>query len=149
MLIRTPSLAYDDRVRKEAHALDNMNVHISAFENSKLSLGETYDGIHVYRHSLASRKLFGSKRLVWVKVVEMYVIFMYDYLRLKPKYVWLHNIESLFVIFLVKLFSIITRNDVVIIFDQHELPPTTFIKNRVLRAIYKAALRLADVNVVA
>ena len=149
MLIRTPSLVYDDRVRKEAQGLRGMDVYISAFENRKCQLGEAFDGINVYRHSLKSRKFFGSKKLVWIKIIEMYALFLSDYIRIKPRYVWLHNIESMLVVFLVRLASKLIRKDVIVIFDQHELPPEMFLKNKLLQVIYKASLQQSDINAVA
>ncbi|PTO58116.1 glycosyltransferase [Vibrio splendidus] len=148
MFIRTPSLMYDDRVRKEAKLLSSKgSVYISSYENRIDDLGTSYENISIKRHTLTLRKIFGSGVFPSIKLFEMYLRFLFDYLRTKPNIIWLHNFEAVGLVGLFLLVKKIFKKDIKIVWDQHEMPPNIILSNSVFKKIYKIFLNKIDVNI--
>ena len=150
MLIRTPSLVYDDRVRKEVNTLQSNNsVIISAFENKQIPLTTEYknERVVVLRNELKFRKIFPSGRFASLKLFEMYYRFICDYRKFKPDALWLHNFESVGIVILFGVLKKLKFFRGQLIWDQHELPPNAFVKSPILKSIYKLTLKLTDKNI--
>ena len=138
MLIRTTGLKYDDRLRKECNTLKELNYQplVGVVEsNNTTTTGKVYDDIPFKSFSLTSRKILPHSKGVFIKIIEMYIHFIFMLIRHKPKYVWVHNIELMgllpFLIFTKKIGYI-----KYIIWDQHELPPAKILNNKFLFKLY-------------
>lgn len=150
MFIRTPSLAFDDRVRKEVNALSTENVvTISAFENFELDISDYHKSAQINRNKLLSRKLFKSGNFTGLKIIEMYVLFLIDAYSSKSNINWLHNFEAFGLVILLGFLKKMRIIKAKIIWDQHELPPEIFLRNKFLLTFYEMGLSFADVNVFA
>ena len=152
MLIRTTSLIYDDRVRKEAVTISNnfqdYNLHICAFENNSSDYDIERTTIH--RAPIKLRFFFPSNKMVFLKILEMY--YRYFSVLRKNRYdvYWLHNFESFGIIPLLSIYKKITRKpNVKIVWDQHELPPSFFYSSRIGKFIYRKVISLCDKNIMA
>ncbi|MGZ9897681.1 glycosyltransferase family protein [Shewanella gaetbuli] len=150
MLIRTTSLAYDDRVRKEAVTLskeNNVKVNICAFENEDVPF--SINNVNILRREMKLRRYFKSNRLVVVKLFEMYYRFLTCVRKIKPELIWLHNFESVGLIPFFVFINLFRRKKIRVLWDQHELPPSFFYKNIIGKVIYKIMISMADENVMA
>ena len=100
MFIHTSSLIYDDRVRKEAKSLSSIyDVTVFSFENDIKHPLDNYQNIKVVRNLIWLRRLFGSAKFIFFKIMEMYIKFAAFYLKNKPHTVYFHNIESMGMVF--------------------------------------------------
>ncbi|ENK2093663.1 glycosyltransferase [Vibrio vulnificus] len=150
MLIRTPSLAFDDRVRKEARTLSKFSrVVISSFENRHDDIDREYESVQVIRHNLKTRMIFPKGNLVAFKIIEMYMKYVSKIFAEKPNVCWVHNFESIGVVYILRIIKHLTRADFKVVWDQHELPPSSFLRNKWKKIFYRKALLLSDINIVA
>ena len=150
MLIRTTSLAYDDRVRKEALSLSkrkDSKVEICAFENEEVPF--TLNNVNIIRKTIKLRRYFTSNRLVTLKLIEMYYRFIMCVIERKPSVIWLHNFESAPLIPLLKLRNYFFKKKIIILWDQHELPPSFFYKNKFGKIVYRKIMSMVHKNVMA
>ena len=150
MLIRTTSLIYDDRVRKEAVSLskmDSVNVMICAFENKSPPF--SLSNVSIFRKKIRLRKYFSSNKLLIAKLLEMYLTFIFCVKKTNPDLVWLHNFESVGLIPCFAFLNIFRKKKIKVIWDQHEMPPEFFYSNWVGKYFYKTLVKMASGNVMA
>lgn len=151
MIIKTSSLAYDDRLRKECRTLLKLGqcVKIIALEyKDKRSNGVTEHNVPFQTISLFTRKILPHKRGLVFKTLEMYAHFIRFILTERPDVLWLHNIEIAGLApigWLLKKIGFIKR----LVWDQHELPAEKTTNDSVLRSIFKFMLNLCDIIVCA
>jgi len=135
MLIKTSELRFDDRLLKEIRSLFRLNksIEVRAIQqkNAK-SKGLLMDNIPFKTYRILSREILPHKKLLAIKAFEMYFYFIISILKIRPKVVWIHNIEMIGLVSVLKLFKklkIVNR----IVWDQHELPPEQFFDNEKLK----------------
>lgn len=150
MLIRTPSLNNDDRVRKEAITLKKEHkVTIVTFENRHEKLDDYFESVLVCRKSLSLRRFLPNGKFVFLKIMEMYIKFIHKFFQKKPDVVWLHNFESIALVFVFNFINFFKKEKVKIIWDQHELPPNAFLLNKFFMYIYSKSLKNTDERIIA
>ncbi|MEL4359744.1 hypothetical protein [Shewanella algae] len=150
MLIRTPSLKNDDRVRKESTSLaKHHEVRVVSFENGTSNLEGYYPGVYLSRKRMHLRKIFPSGKFVLFKIVEMYFKYLVDCIKYKPNVIWLHNFEMLGLVFLFAVLKKLRLINSKIAWDEHELPPEIFLKNSILKSLYSYCIRSCDLNFIA
>ena len=138
MVINTAGLQYDDRLRKEVLSLQDLGrkVEILGLEYANRSGRTTvYDAVPATAIRLWSRGWFTRGRGVAVKTLEMYVRFLAAIMREKRDIVWCHNLE---LGGLVPVLAILRACGRIrqIIWDQHELPADSLLRNRAYKALY-------------
>lgn len=139
MLIRTSSLLYDDRLRKECLSVESErnDVQIRVVEReNEARTGVTDYGVSYHSYHLQLRNILSSGEGLGLKAGEMYLQMIPGLLRDRPDIVWVHNIEFVGlipVLFLLRIAGIIGQ----VVWDQHELPPQRLLRNSVLRRLYR------------
>ncbi|MBX2997179.1 MAG: hypothetical protein KF893_01620 [Caldilineaceae bacterium] len=151
MLINTPGLDYDDRLRKEVLSLreSGCQVAIVALEYAnQADEKKVYGGIEATTLRLRSRNWFPRAQGLAVKTAELYGHFLAQVLRQKPEIAWIHNLELLG---LVPLLALLCRLGVIgrLIWDQHELPSDARIDNRFFMRLLAFCMNLCDAVVMA
>ncbi|ELV8692962.1 hypothetical protein ACVV7M_001489 [Vibrio vulnificus] len=150
MLLKCNGLQYDDRVRKECESIfDTLQytteIHVLADNNKKESglIFRTQSRFFSYR--LFTRKIFKGRSLLLLKLLEFFFYLIPSLLK-KRKAVWLH--DPLMFVF-VPIFFLLKKTHLVesIVWDQHELPPSSFISNKLFRELYKWSLKHVDVRI--
>ena len=151
MLLKTTGLEYDDRVRKECaslHACGEEPFVLVLDRRNRAETGRTEQGVSYRAIRLLSRHVFPRRRGLILKLAETYLRFTTRVILVRPRVVWLHNVELaglLPVLSLLRRVAGIER----IIWDQHELPPNWMIQTRLGRAVLGWLCGLADAVVVA
>jgi glycosyltransferase involved in cell wall biosynthesis len=139
MLIRTSSLLYDDRLRKECLSAEREgnDVQIQVVERAnEAGSGMTDYGVPYCSYHLQLRNLLSSGEGLGLKAIEMYLQMIPTLLRERPDVVWVHNIEFIGlmpVLFLLRAVGVINR----IVWDQHELPSEGLLRRGVTRHLYR------------
>lgn len=150
MLLRTKSLNYDDRVRKESQMLRRLGHRVViALVESDNNATETFEweGVACQRVGLKSRFL-PKGRFAFVKTIEMYLRFLCVIAREKPSIVWLHNMELGGMAACSSFFREVMGTDWVV-WDQHELPSERILRSGLLRYAVKKAVSSTDGTIVA
>ena len=137
MLLKTTSLRYDDRVRKECEALRRLGltVAIAVLEDRRAAAEAVLDDVRVYPVKLFSRRLPQGRFLV-TKTLELSIRFLLRILRSRPKVIWIHNMELGGVAIVSPLIRLLNRSCMVV-WDQHELPPDWAIRRRSVRSFIR------------
>lgn len=146
MVLKTTSLRHDDRVRKEIAALRRrpLTVDIAVLEQDNQGQDRTIEqGVRARGLSLWMRVL-PQGRFVPVKLLELHLRCILIILRVKPKTLWIHNIEFSGLAVLAPLLKLLTGADRVV-WDQHELPPDGVLRRPLLRTLFAPAMRAPDV----
>tara|TARA_B110000211_G_scaffold77303_1_gene90632 strand:- start:6922 stop:8064 length:1143 start_codon:yes stop_codon:yes gene_type:complete len=150
MLLKCNGLQFDDRVRKECGSIfkvSGLNSEIHVVENdNKDAYGAIFETNTVFKsYHLITRKLFKGNRLLFIKLLEFFFKVMPSTLT-RRKAVWLH--DPLMFVF-VPYFSFLKKIGIIelLIWDQHELPPSYFLKNKLLKFFYKSAMGMVDVRI--
>lgn len=150
MLLKCNGLQFDDRVRKECASIlkvSGFKSEIHVLENDNVSSsGYIFESNTSYKsYHLITRKLFKGNRLLFIKLLEFFFKVMPTTLR-KREAVWLH--DPLMFVF-VPYFSLLRKIGIIdkLIWDQHELPPEYFLKNKLLKFFYKFAMDKVDVRI--
>ncbi|EGU40415.1 glycosyltransferase family 1 protein [Vibrio splendidus] len=150
MLLKCNGLQYDDRVRKECESIfDTLNytteIHVLEDKNQKGSGSIFRSKSKFFSYKLFTRKLFKNNSLLLIKLLELFFYLLPSLLK-KRKVVWLH--DPLMFVF-VPVFFLLKRAHLVesIVWDQHELPPSKFISNRLFRELYKWSLQHVDIRI--
>jgi glycosyltransferase involved in cell wall biosynthesis len=151
MLIRTSSLLYDDRLRKECLSIESEghDVQIRVVERENESrTGVTDYGISYHSYHLRLRNILSSGKGLGLKAIEMYLQMIPGLLRDRPEIVWVHN--TAFIV-LVPLLILLRATGVInqVVWDQHELPPERLLHSSVLRRLYRWVNFACDEIVVA
>ena len=151
MMIKTAHLAYDDRLRKECLSLakNGVQMEIVAVEQENEVAAQTvYGGISAISIALRSRSLFPSGRKLWLKTGELYIRLLYHILRTRPSILWFHDMTFAFMIPLLGLLQNLGLLQG-LVWDQHELPPDSFLTHTWKRRILAWLMNRCQVVVVA
>lgn len=149
MLLRTKSLKYDDRFRKECKMFQEFGVNVSlGLVESDNNKNEKFfsNGANCVRIGLVSRVL-PSASFVVLKTLEMYVRFMLLIIRERPSVLWIHNMEMAGIALASRT---LRRVGLVgaIVWDQHELPSDRTLRSQVWRwALFHTISRIDGVVV--
>lgn len=131
MLIKTTGLEFDDRVRKECLSLLSLGAEpvVGVLDDSNLGRsGKTDYGVRFRSVSLRSRRVFSSARGLPVKTAELIAKFVGIILSERPDVLWLHDFTTMGMVPIALVFrrmGLIKR----IVWDQHELPPESWINS--------------------
>ena len=151
MIIKTSGLEYDDRLRKEALTIKNLKLNTSILVlgyNNQKNKGVANYGVRFESIRLISRKLFPRKSALAIKLFEMYVKFLLGILKKRPRVVWAHNCELaglIWFLWIFKKIGIIER----VVWDQHELMPPRFLKDKFFKIWFKLLIECCDAIVTA
>jgi hypothetical protein len=144
MIVRTSGLEYDDRVRKEALSLKQLGCDVFILANyisNVSSKGLTQYGIPYHAVQLRSRAIFASKRFLFLKMFEFWLISMWGIIKGKYNVVWAHEEYTI-------LSLLIKFPKVYYIFDQHELPEFLIATN-FRKKLYRRIENASDIIIVA
>lgn len=150
MLLKCNGLQYDDRVRKECESIFDTvgytsEIHVVQDSNIKTQ-GDAYKSrSKYYSYSLRTRKIFKGNSFLLIKLLE-FLVRLTPHLLKKKKIVWLHDPLMFVFVPIIYVLKKLGRVDF-IVWDQHELPPTSFISSVVFRKIYKWSLGRVDVRI--
>ena len=154
MIIKTPALEFDDRLRKEIVTCRQMGFDVSVrcvLDTNSSTSGFTWLRSPFRSYRLWSRRILPSHSFVWLHVLEfaMRLLLSNGGLFSRPdracvqRVIWLHDPVLLPVVPLAAL-SRVCRRCTSIVWDQHELPPESWIRHTIARKILKWAMALPD-----
>jgi glycosyltransferase involved in cell wall biosynthesis len=132
MLINTSGLDYDDRLRKESLSLRDLGyeVEIVALEYANEAGQRTaYDHIPATTIRVHSRNWFARSKGLPLKMTEAYLQFLRWIWRQRPDILWFHTFEPMG---MVPFFALMRKSGFIkrLIWDQHELPPDSWLSRR-------------------
>jgi glycosyltransferase involved in cell wall biosynthesis len=151
MLIKTRGIVYDDRLRKESLSLTRAGEHVRilAVETANTAeAGVTDYGVPYTTVSLLSRRGIARAKGLAVKTAEMYRHFLQHVVKLRPRCVWVHNMEMaglIPVLALLRRWGVIER----IVWDHHELPSSGVLARAVTRRALRALCSIPDALIAA
>lgn len=151
MVIKTTGLVYDDRLRKESESLRDAgySVHIVALEaENTSSRGVTKYGIPYTTITLSTRDHIRQAHGLALKTSEMYGRMLWHIILRRPACVWIHNVEMMGLLpFLsaLRFLGVIKR----VVWDQHELPSSGTMSNRIFRRSFMLGCKVPDAIIVA
>ena len=150
MIIKTSGIKYDDRVRKECLMLEKyVKLKVVAVEDiNKNRKGRIGKYTNYFTYSLITRKLFPHKKYIFIKLIEMYIRFIFETIKYKPNIIWIHDQENI-AIFPLLFLIIVIRNNLRIVWDQHELLDQRFYKNGLLKKYIKWVFNICDFIIMA
>ncbi len=150
MIIKTSGLKYDDRVRKECLTLEKyVKIKVVAIENiNKKRKGRIGRYTKYITYPLITRKVFPHKKYIFIKLIEMYMRFIFETIRYKPNIIWIHDEENIAIFPLLILIRAI-RNNLRIVWDQHELLDQRYYKNVLLKKYIKWVFNICDFIIMA
>jgi len=154
MIIKTSSLEFDDRLRKEIQSCQNLGFSVFVhclLDKDTRTTGKTWGGAGFRSYRLWSRRVFTGHRFVWLHVLEfaLRLLFSADGLMVarsrffKRRILWLHDPVLLPLIPLAALSRTLGRAGS-LVWDQHELPPDGWIRRSLFRALLRWVCRLPD-----
>lgn len=151
MVLRTPGLEYDDRVRKECESLTRAgaDVTVAHIAETNVESRETmWESTRAISFRLRTRTWFRRSEGLGFKVVEFAARSAFELMRQRPDVAWLHNKEIGILLpfaFLLRRLGWIGA----VVWDQHELPPERLWRNPLTRWALRWAMSGCDVVVVA
>lgn len=138
-IINTDSLSFDERVRKEAITLESFGhkVSIVALEQDNIRRkGNTQYGTPFTSIMLVTRKIFKQAEHVIIKAIEMHLKFIYHLARTKWDILWVHEHSSAGILFFGWFIKVFDRKRLMV-WNQHELAPDSWIHHKVYKWIYE------------
>lgn len=139
-ILKTQSLINDQRVLKEIQSIRNFGDSVEIFgasdcECKSVDIGIPYNRIKILGGA-APENLF----LRILGVLQFYYKAFYFVKKNKPNKLWICDPIMFGLVLLLKIFN----NNIYLIWDNHELPPDWFLKNKFLMKIYKISYLKSD-----
>ncbi|ERS82403.1 hypothetical protein Q667_19175 [Marinobacter sp. C1S70] len=156
MVIKTSALEFDDRLRKEVISCQELGYKVSIsclLDDNQRSSGEVWKGVEYRSFSLWSRRWLPGHKFVVVHVLEFVLRLLLSNWGLgggesKKKVVWIHDPVLMPFLPVAALMRLLRRVDR-IVWDQHELPPESWLSSVLFKPLLRQAFRVPDCLVVA
>lgn len=154
MFIKTSSLEFDDRLRKEIQSCQALGFGVFVhclLDKDECAHGKTWGDARYQSHRLWSRRVFSGHRFVWLHVLEFALRVLFSGTGLMAarsksssrRVLWLHDPVLMPIVPLAALSRALGRASTVV-WDQHELPPEGWIRRLPFRAFLKWVCALPD-----
>lgn len=129
MIIKTSSIIYDERLKKEVESLVKQKIDVTVFAIEDIQSGQAAMQCKVFNPKF----IINSNKNLFIKLIMFIELIIRLMLQIKIKNydrIWVHDPIMIFLI------PFLYFKNSKIIFDLHELPPSRVLKNQIFKKIF-------------
>ncbi|MGQ1615499.1 glycosyl transferase family 1 [Acinetobacter baumannii] len=141
MVLKTQSLKTDQRVLKEIRSLKKYGAQVDVFVAKNCNMTQEQLGCKIYDISILGGTATQNIFLQIIGILQFYINFLFFLLGKNYKKIWVCDPIMFGIVYLIK----VMKPSSIVIWDHHELPPSWFMKNKLLMYFFKKAYLKADI----